>query len=104
MRFITPIDCKIRLDNDELEIIDVREPYEFESCNAGFQNIPMAELTLEIEKLSKSKDQVIMCRSGKRAEAIVNFLETELKIKNLYVLQGGIIEWAQQIDNTIKPD
>ena len=104
MRFITPIDCKKRLDKDELEIIDVREPYEFESCNAGFQNIPMAELTLKIEKLSKAKDKVIMCRSGKRAEAIVNFLETEHQIKNLFVLQGGIIEWAHQIDHTIKLD
>ncbi|MFM7683329.1 MAG: rhodanese-like domain-containing protein [Bacteroidota bacterium] len=104
MRFISPLDCKKRLDNNEVEVVDIREPYEFEACNAGFRNIPMAELTLNIEKLDSEKDHVIMCKSGKRAEAIVNFLETEHKITNLIVLEGGITEWANQIDNTLQLD
>lgn len=104
MRFISPKDCKRRLDNHEVEVIDIREAYEFEACNAGFKNIPMAELTLKIENLSSEKDHVIMCRSGKRAEATVNFLETEYKITNLIVLEGGIAEWANQIDNTLQID
>lgn len=104
MRFITPSECKKRLTNDEVEIIDIRENYEFEACNLGFRNIPMAELTQQIEQLSNVKDNVIVCRSGKRAEALVNFLETEHKLMNLLVLQGGVIEWINQIDNTIQLD
>jgi rhodanese-related sulfurtransferase len=104
MRFISPIDCKKRLTNDEIEIIDIRETYEFQACSAGFKNIPMAELSQKIEQLSKEKDNVIMCRSGKRAEAIVNYLETEYKITNLLVLEGGIMEWANQIDTTLDLD
>jgi rhodanese-related sulfurtransferase len=45
-----------------------------------------------------------MCKSGKRAEAIVNFLETEHKITNLLVLEGGITEWVNQIDKTLQLD
>lgn len=104
MRYISPTDCKKRLDNNEVEVIDIREPYEFQACNAGFKNIPMAELSLKIDNLSVDKDNIIMCRSGKRAEAIVNFLETEHKITNLFVLEGGITEWANQIDNTLQLD
>jgi rhodanese-related sulfurtransferase len=102
MRFISPINCKTKLDNDEIEIIDIREPYELEAFNAGFKNVPMAELTQKIELLAVNKEVVIICRSGNRAEALVNFLETEHKISNLLVLDGGIIEWANQIDNTLK--
>jgi adenylyltransferase/sulfurtransferase len=104
MRYISPKDCKKRLDSNEVEVIDIREPYEFEACNAGFKNIPMAELTLNLENLASVKDNVIMCKSGKRAEAIVNFLETEHNITNLFVLEGGITEWANQIDNTLQLD
>lgn len=104
MRFITPSECKKRLDNSEVELIDIREPYEYEACNAGFKNIPMAELILKIENITSNKDHVIMCRSGKRAEALVNFLETEHKIKNVMVLEGGITEWANQIDKTLNLD
>ena len=104
MRYISPKDCKKRLDSNEVEVIDIREPYEFEACNAGFKNIPMAELTLNIENLASDKDNVIMCKSGKRAEAIVNFLETEHKITNLLVLEGGITQWANQIDKTLQLD
>jgi len=104
MRYISPKDCKKRLDSNEVEVIDIREPYEFEACNAGFKNIPMAELTLNLEYLASVKDNVIMCKSGKRAEAIVNFLETEHNITNLFVLEGGITEWANQIDNTLQLD
>ena len=64
----------------------------------------MAELSQKIEQLSKEKDNVIMCRSGKRAEAIVNYLEKEYKITNLLVLEGGIMEWANQIDTTLDLD
>lgn len=104
MRYISPTDCKKRLDNNEVQVIDIREPYEYEASNAGFKNIPMAELSLKIECLASDKDNVIMCKSGKRAEAVVNFLETELKITNLLVLEGGISEWANQIDNTLQLD
>jgi rhodanese-related sulfurtransferase len=45
-----------------------------------------------------------MCRSGKRAEAVVNFLETEFSYANLLVLEGGIQGWAAQIDQSLQLD
>jgi rhodanese-related sulfurtransferase len=104
MRYISPTDCKSRLKNQEIEIIDIREKYEYDICNSGFKHLPMAEVHLNIENLPKDRDCVIMCRSGKRAESVVNLLETEFKMTNLLVLEGGLVAWAEQIDKTIQID
>ncbi len=104
MRYISPSDCEARLKNQEVEIFDIRETYEYEICNSGFKHIPMAEIQSNLSIIPKDRECVIMCRSGKRAEAVVNLLETEFQIKNLLVLEGGIVAWAEQIDNTLKLD
>jgi rhodanese-related sulfurtransferase len=41
-------------------------------------------------------------RSGSRSGQIVNFLEMNHGFKNLYNLKGGILAWADDIDDTIK--
>jgi rhodanese-related sulfurtransferase len=104
MRFITPADCKAKLDRNELQVIDIREKYEYIACNAGFTNIPMAEFKEKLNALNPRIEYVVMCRSGKRAEALVNFLETEFSYANLLVLEGGIQGWAAQIDQSLQLD
>jgi len=42
-----------------------------------------------------------MCRSGKRAEAVANILMTDYSISNVYILDGGILAWKDQIDSTL---
>jgi rhodanese-related sulfurtransferase len=39
---------------------------------------------------------VLMCQSGKRAEALANFMETEFAATNICVLEGGINAWIEQ--------
>ena len=42
-------------------------------------------------------DQVIlMCQSGRRAEALANFMETEFNAGNICILEGGINAWIEQ--------
>lgn len=104
MRYISPSDCETRIKNQDVEIFDIRETYEYEICNTGFMNIPMAEMQSNISIIPKDRECVIICRSGKRAEALVNLLETEFHLKNLFVLQGGLAAWAEQIDKTLNLD
>lgn len=104
MRYISPSDCESRRKNNELTIIDIREKYEFEICNTGFKNIPMAEITNDVSNLPKDALHAIMCRSGKRAEALVNFLETEYHFDNLLIIEGGLIAWANEINSTLQID
>ena len=39
-----------------------------------------------------------MCQSGRRAEALVNFMETEFAAQNIYLLEGGLNAWINEVD------
>ena len=104
MLFIRPKECQIGSAKNELEIIDIRELYEFEIANISCKHIPMAEFTTRISELDLTKKTVIMCRSGKRAEALANFIETEGILNSVLVMEGGILAWSETIDSSLKLD
>ncbi len=80
------------------QLIDVREPNEFDICDLGGELIPMGEIASHIEKISKDKQVVVHCRSGKRSGDVINYLEKNHSFQNLYNLKGGILAWAREID------
>ncbi|MEQ8704043.1 MAG: molybdopterin-synthase adenylyltransferase MoeB [Phaeodactylibacter sp.] len=79
------------------QLIDVREPYEFEIANLGGQLIPLSVLAGQKDELAKDRPVVIHCRSGQRSARAVQQLQ-EAGLHNLYNLEGGILAWAEQID------
>lgn len=102
MRIISALELNDAMQKgQEFEIVDVREPYEYDACNIGSLHIPMGEICNRIADLPKDKNIVIMCRSGKRAEAVANILMTDYSISNVYILDGGILAWKDQIDSTL---
>lgn len=105
MRYIDPKSCQERLlINDNLMVIDIREDYEYQHCNAGFIHIPMGDISTRFQEISIDKDVVIMCQSGRRAEAVVNLLETEYHFPHVFVLEGGINGWIEHVDPSLKSD
>ncbi|MEN9972022.1 MAG: hypothetical protein RIS20_369 [Bacteroidota bacterium] len=105
MRYIDPKSCKERLSKeDNLIVIDIREDYEYEHCNAGFTHIPMGEISLRYSEINPTKEVVIMCQSGRRAEAVVNLLETEFHFPNVFVMEGGLLGWIEHVDPSLKLD
>jgi rhodanese-related sulfurtransferase len=105
MRYIDPKSCKERLSKeDNLIVIDIREDYEYEHCNAGFTHIPMGEISLRHQEINSTNEVVIMCQSGRRAEAVVNLLETEFHFPNVFVMEGGILGWIEHVDPSLKLD
>jgi adenylyltransferase/sulfurtransferase len=90
---------KQMLDSKEdFQLIDVREPHEYEICNLKGELIPMNEVPANLDKISKDKPVVIHCRSGARSANIIQFLEGNYGYTNLYNLKGGILAWADEID------
>ena len=85
------------------QLIDVREPHEYELGNIKGDHIPMNTVPQNLDKIAKDKQVVVMCRSGKRSANVINFLEQQ-GYENLYNLEGGIIAWSQEIDNSIEVD
>jgi rhodanese-related sulfurtransferase len=82
----------------DFQLVDVREPHEFEICNLNGLLIPMNEVPDNVDKIEKEKPVVIHCRSGARSGRIVDFLESTYGLTNVYNLKGGILAWADEID------
>lgn len=99
MKEITVQDLKSMMDSGaDFQLIDVREPHEFDICNINGQLIPQGEIPANVDKISKDKQVVIHCRSGARSGNMVQWLEKNHGFTNLYNLKGGILAWAREID------
>jgi adenylyltransferase/sulfurtransferase len=91
-------ELKQRLDaKEDLVILDVREPHEYQICNLNGVLIPLNDLPRRVHELDPSKEMVVHCRSGARSARAVGFLQHAgfTKAKNL---AGGILAWADRID------
>ena len=92
---------KEMLDNNEVVLLDVREPYETKICKiTGSLFIPMNEIPHKVEQLDRGKSYAVMCHSGVRSLQVTNFLNSQ-GIKALNVM-GGIDMWAIYVDKSLK--
>jgi sulfur-carrier protein adenylyltransferase/sulfurtransferase len=95
---ITPRELKQRLDRgDDLYILDVREPHEYQICNLNGHLIPLGEISRRVHELDSSKEIVAHCRSGKRSAEAVEFLR-KAGFKKIWNLKGGILAWSDEVD------
>ena len=94
MKSITVAELKNWIDNSEdFQLIDVREPCEFDEANMNGILIPMNEVPDQVGQFAKDKKVVVHCRSGKRSASVIQYLESQHGYDNLYNLEGGILAW-----------
>lgn len=94
-------ELKRRLDNkDDVFVLDVREPHEYQICNLGGHLIPLGQLPMRIDELEKDREIVVHCRSGKRSADAVEVLRAN-GFSKVWNLAGGILAWADKIDPTM---
>ena len=98
---IAPRELKSRVDRgDDLFILDVREPHEFQICNLGGHLIPLGELSRRVNELDSSREIVAHCRSGKRSAEAVEFLRSA-GFRKVLNLKGGILAWSDEVDPSV---
>lgn len=102
---VKEIDVKT-LDNwlkrgKDIQLIDVREPFEYEIANIDAQLIPQGDILEHVEEISSKHKVVIHCRSGKRSADVIELLQDKYGFQNLYNLKGGILAWAEEIDQSL---
>ncbi|WP_258100682.1 rhodanese-like domain-containing protein [Marinoscillum pacificum] len=103
MKEISVKELKQWMDSgDDFQLIDVREPNEYEVAEIGGELIPLATIPDNADKIAKDKKVVVHCRSGKRSANAIQFLEQQHGFDNLYNLEGGILAWADEIDPNIQ--
>jgi molybdopterin/thiamine biosynthesis adenylyltransferase/rhodanese-related sulfurtransferase len=98
---ITPRELKTRLDRgDDVYVLDVREPHEYQICNIGGHLIPLGELPQRVHELDSSREIVAHCKSGKRSAQAVEFLQ-QAGFKKIQNLKGGILAWSDEVDPSV---
>jgi adenylyltransferase/sulfurtransferase len=95
---ITPVELKRRLDaGEEVFVLDVREPHEYQIVNIGAPLIPLGDLPNRLNELDPNREIVIHCKSGGRSQRAAEFLQKS-GFKNVVNLAGGITAWATDVD------
>lgn len=99
---ITPAELKeLRERGEDLTIIDVREPHEYEIVRLeGSKLIPLGEIVDRVNEVPQEGTVVMMCKVGARSAEALRFLHG-IGLKNVKHLAGGIDAWARQIDPSL---
>lgn len=86
---------------ETFELIDVREPFEFEIARIdGATLIPLGEIAERADELKRDQPIVVHCHSGRRSAQAAHFLK-QRGFTNVYNLEGGIDAWSDFIDPSV---
>lgn len=89
------------LKTSKPQLIDVREPWEFEICALEDSiNIPMAQIPRHLSTFTTVKVSVVICHHGVRSLHVIQYLQQQ-GIESLINLDGGVDAWAHLIDKNM---
>lgn len=101
MEEITATELKQRLDNgDDIQIIDVREPHEYEIAQIpNSKLIPLGQVLNRMNEIDPDRETVVHCKMGGRSAKAVALLQERgfTRVRNL---KGGILDWIDKVDPT----
>ncbi|HEX5409269.1 MAG TPA: molybdopterin-synthase adenylyltransferase MoeB [Gemmatimonadaceae bacterium] len=87
-----------RAHGDDLVLIDVREPHEWEIAHIpGARLIPLATLGDAIPTLDPAREMVVHCKGGSRSARAVRQLQ-DAGFTRVWNLAGGIGRWSDDVD------
>src|SRR5919106_6068968 len=97
---ITATELKQRLDNGEdLQIIDVREPYELDIAKMpGTVHIPLGQVLNRMSEIDPNRETVVHCKMGGRSARAIEALTRAGFPGKLANLKGGITAWSNEVD------
>ncbi len=102
MKNITVSELKQKIDsNESLFLLDIREDYEREVSHIPSVHVPMGEVAEKASEFPKEKEIIVICRSGRRAIPVADFLENDFQFPNVSILEGGLLAWKQEIDPSL---
>ena len=85
----------LNLNKKEVQVIDVREEYEFEDGHIQSINIPMDQIFDSLNKIEKNRKVIVYCNSGRRGAAVVHILRKKFLFDNIYNLEGGYQKYLE---------
>ena len=95
---LTVKELKQRIDaGEEVFILDVREPFEYQIANIGGKLIPQNDVPQRLAEIDRDREVIVQCKSGGRSQKIAEFLK-QAGYPRVVNLAGGILAWSDQID------
>src|SRR5215469_4147396 len=95
-------ELKHRIDGGEdVFILDVREPYEYQIAQIGGKLIPQNDVPKRLDEIPRDREIVVQCRSGARSQKIAEFLK-QSGYSQVVNLAGGILAWSGEIDPKVQ--
>lgn len=103
MHEITATELKQKLDDGEdIQIIDVREPDEYEIASIPSSTlIPLRQILNRMSEIDSSRETVVHCKTGGRSTQAINALTRAGFSGKLTNLKGGITAWSNEVDPSV---
>ncbi|MES1215825.1 MAG: molybdopterin-synthase adenylyltransferase MoeB [Bacteroidota bacterium] len=87
----------LQVSGEPFQLIDVREPHEYDIVNIGAELIPLASVAKNADRISKDKKVIVHCKMGGRSAKAIKELEEKFGFENLYNLKGGILAYIDEV-------
>ena len=98
MRELSPQAAAALRDQQPVQFLDVREPWEHELCHiAGDLHIPMGQIPARLAEIPQDRPLIVVCHHGMRSHQVAEFLLAR-GFDDVSNLDGGIDAWARLVD------
>lgn len=99
---VTPEDVKERLEDDHVQIVDTRQPEDYEAGHIpGAINIPLDELPKRVEEVDWGDDVVVACPIGQSSIQGARLIESYEGVEEdaeIASMAGGYAEWDYELE------
>ena len=87
----------LQVKGEPFQLIDVREPHEYDIVNIGAELIPLATVAANANRIAKDKKVIVHCKVGGRSAKAIQELQDKFGFDNLYNLKGGILAYIDEV-------
>jgi sulfur-carrier protein adenylyltransferase/sulfurtransferase len=86
---------------EDLFLLDVREPFEYQVAQMGGYLIPLGQVPQRMSELDPKREIVVHCKVGGRSQQAAEFLKKN-GFGKVHNLAGGILAWSSEIDPSVR--
>ena len=101
LQYVSPSDAKALVETSDALLLDIREPDEIAALRTTtpFRALPMGHVKSELATLDPERTTLVLCRSGRRAVPVAEFLAAQ-DFDDVRIVEGGILAWSAQLGET----
>jgi rhodanese-related sulfurtransferase len=90
-----PEEVKRLVEEGEVDLIDVREPYEHDAGRIdGARHVQIPELTMAAQEMDPDRPVIFYCRTGSRSSMATQAFRASGY--QAYNLAGGLVGWVEK--------